>query len=513
MTPLKKNEQLALRFYHLFDGLRRAYGLYSLRNADVNTAKNDKVEGQGRTVQGDYISELWEKHLAGGEGLGVCPINDDSFCRFGAIDIDEFSIDHRALEQRVRKSKLPLLVCRTKSGGVHLYIFFKEWIPAETVYTTLLEWATFLGFFKVEVFPKQVKLASKADVGNWINMPYFEGERTVRYCINHNVAIMSPNDFCDLAESMQLTLEQLESVKLPETDHALREGPPCLVHLSQNGFPEGTRNNALFNLAIYCKLRWPDAWEEKLEELNREYMIPPLDSKEVQTAIKSIKKKDYNYRCKEPPVSACCNRTLCRTKKYGVSRGEDQDEPDVMIDSMTKITTDPPVYIVSVNGVRIEMQAEDVMSQARFNKLCFIALNFWPNTIKAPAWKGLIKKLMITINILDAPMDASPSGQFLRHLEQFCTGRVQAKMREELLSGKPWTDPKSKRTYFRSMDLLRFLQDKGFRDLKPADIWRVLQKRDVEHKQLSVNNSCVQCWTVPQFESTPAVSPDDDPLM
>ncbi len=65
-------------------------------------------------------------------GLGIIPLKQNNKVRYCAIDIDvvhptnplRHSLEE--LEQLIIKFELPLLVCRSKSGGIHLYCFFKE---------------------------------------------------------------------------------------------------------------------------------------------------------------------------------------------------------------------------------------------------------------------------------------------------------------------------------------------------------------------------------------------------
>ena len=42
-------------------------------------------------------------------------------------------------------------------------------------------------------------------------------------------------------------------------DHIV-DGPPCLQVLTTQGFPEGTRNNGLFNIGIFYRMSNPDDW-------------------------------------------------------------------------------------------------------------------------------------------------------------------------------------------------------------------------------------------------------------
>ena len=45
-----------------------------------------------------------------------------------------------------------------------------------------LELAAGIGYGGVEIFPKQREvLVDRGDIGSWLNMPYFEGETSVRY--------------------------------------------------------------------------------------------------------------------------------------------------------------------------------------------------------------------------------------------------------------------------------------------------------------------------------------------
>ena len=51
------------------------------------------------------------------------------------------------------------------------------------------------------------------------------------------------------------TKETIEKIKTEEKkiEEAFPSGPPCLNKLATTGFGEGSRNNALFNIAVYYK--------------------------------------------------------------------------------------------------------------------------------------------------------------------------------------------------------------------------------------------------------------------
>ena len=479
----------------LFDGLDRAYGVYVLDG--VRSAKG-KEKGKARTVIGTVDASHWSEHLDGNTGLGIVPIRDDDKCKFGAIDVDEYrELNIEALSKKIKQKNLPLVVCRSKSGGAHLILFMKHAAPASAVRKALMDCALILEFGGSEIFPKQENLASKQDVGNWINMPYFDADRTTRYALVDGESL-SVEQFLDHAESMCVTEAQLLDIQ-PPTDEVLAGGPPCLQALARNGIPEGFRNETMFSFAVYAKLKFPDPieWKAALDEYNNSYFSPPLPFDEVAGIAKAIEKKDYFYKCKNPPLCNYCNKDLCLTREFGVGDGGG-DNPAVMIDGITEITTEPRIYIVTINGVRIQMSSEELTSQARFGRLCIEAMRHWPQPIKPRVWSTLINRHLKNATVIQAPEDASPSGQLAYMFEQFCTTRSQARLKDELLLGKPWTE--DGRTYFRSSDFKAFLVEQKFSDMRIHEIYvALLDKHEMSKKQFKLKGKCVRCWSVPEF--------------
>lgn len=483
------------KLFELFKGLTRAHGTYEITGR--NATKN-KVEGNAITIQNKVTENLWQLHLTGKKGFGIVPINDDNECNFAAIDIDIYDIDLIALEKKLRKFKLPLVLCRTKSGGAHLYLFLAQSTGCSQVRERMTQWAIGLGFPGVEIFPKQDYLAGPEDVGNWLNMPYFDAERTTRYCIKDGKAL-DVDAFIEFAYSKRTLLEDTDEIELQDPKDGLDGAPPCLRTLAANGVPEGTRNNALYNFAVLAKLmddsgeQWPDA----LGHFNNEYMTPPLPLSEVNVLIKSIGKKDYFYKCKDAPCQQVCNKELCRKAKFGI--GGNGDDPGIQIDGLTKICTDPPVWIVQVAGARLQMDTDEFMTQIKFAKKCIESINFFPATLKTKNWKQLINVLLREVREIEAPDDAGAVGQFFYHLEQFCTNRSPAGARDEILLGKPWHN--DERTYFRGADLFKYLEQQRFKDIKGSQVYATLkQGNDVKHHFDIMKGRGVNYWSIPSFE-------------
>jgi hypothetical protein len=205
----------ATRLALLFRGLDRAYGIYEIPDGK----KKGKVQGKAETVRGEITPDLWDLHLRGRQGLGIVPVTDEGTCFFGAIDVDQYDLDMAKVEQQCALLGLPMLPTRTKSGGIHLYTFAAEAVSADLMRSKLEEWSVALGYGGAEIFPKQSKLASVKDVGNWINMPYFgalEGD-TERYGIFKGKKL-TLDQFVARAEAIRVTEQLLEDLALPDNE-------------------------------------------------------------------------------------------------------------------------------------------------------------------------------------------------------------------------------------------------------------------------------------------------------
>jgi len=430
------------RIMHLFRGLDRAHGVFY-----IDSKKGTKLTGKAITIAEAPTEQHWKNHIEGRRGLGIVPIMDSGFCHFGAIDIDINDIDHCELEKKIVDNKLPLIVCRSKSGGAHLYVFFSEVCEAPVVREKLSEWAAVLGYAKVEIFPKQDYLASNKDTGNWINLPYFDSIDTLRYGFRDGQSL-TLHDFVHYAEEKSITPDAFTEIELV-VDDEFADAPPCIRSLASIGVPDGTRNNALFSFGVFARKAFPELWGDKLDEYNTKYMSPPLGSGEVQGLVKSLNRKSYYYKCKDAPLVDFCNKAVCRTCKYGV--GAESDDPGITVDELTMLDTEPPIWFINVNGKRIELtDTDDLLTQRRFAKLCVEKLQILPVTVKPHIWSKFIQSALKDVTVVQAPKDASASGLIASYLGDFCLGKAQAQSREEIVARKPWHNEEDGFIYFKS---------------------------------------------------------------
>ena len=150
-----------------------------------------------------------------GPALGIIPITENNDCRWGCIDIDEYNFDHASLIKSIRNHKLPLIVCRSKSGGAHVFLFTKENIPASLMQSKLKQMSIILGYEGSEIFPKQTEiLVERGDTGNFLNLPYHNQMKGLRYAINDNGAGCTLEEFYS---SMMFTLQQRRSRRNSKT--------------------------------------------------------------------------------------------------------------------------------------------------------------------------------------------------------------------------------------------------------------------------------------------------------
>ena len=489
---------LAEEFAKRYAGLRQAYGIFT---ANTDLREDGKTSGKNVTISkilsDDELLTLWKNHLSGEQSVGIVPIDEHNKCVWGAIDVDEYQLDLKNLAKKIAKQKLPLIVCRSKSGGAHIYLFINEPISASMLQRKLRQIAASIGYGQAEIFPKQIQLLlERGDRGSTLNMPYFGGENSTRYAYGKNGEALNPQEFLDYANAVALApkaLEKLEASPLNEKVQWLDQSPPCIQHLVIQGFPKGTRNSGLFNFGVFLRKKFPDDWKKRLEEINIRYMQPPLGAQEVLTIGKQLQRKDYFYRCNDQPIASHCNSPLCRTRKFGI--GANGGTP--LFSNLTKQDSDPPIWFLDVEGGRLELETDDLLNQNRFQRKCMDALNKIPPKVKENVWRQIIQQLLDVLTIVEVPKESSTEGHFLELLENFCTERP-ARERDELLLHKPWTD--NGKTYFRLGDLMDHLHRNNFKEYRRNMLTSKLKKLNGEPYFFNVKGRGINVWFIDEFK-------------
>ena len=402
--------------------------------------------------------------------------------------------------------KLPLVVCRSKSGGAHCFVFTSDWTPAKDVQKALQAMAAALGYGESEIFPKQIRLhLDRGDVGNFLNLPYYDHESGLRYAFLDDGTSATIEEFIEIHGRYVQTPEEIVKIQIVGGGETklLQDGPPCLQILCKDGISEGGRNNGLFNIGVYLRKAFPDSWESELLRYNMDYISPPLPLNEVNVVAKQVEKKDYAYKCNDAPINSYCNKDLCRTRKFGIGAAMS----GASVANLRKYNSTPPVWFMDVNGEPLEMDTEALMNQMTFQKACMEQLNLMPRSVAKQQWESRISTLLVEMKgnesaIIEVAVDASISGQFYDYLEEFCRHLQVAQDKEEILLRRPWTDEENGITYFRLKDFENFLKKNKFFEYKSHRIAQRLRDINGDSIVLKIKGRSVRVWKIPSFENS-----------
>ena len=479
------------KFMHVFSGLDRAYGIYEI-TGHKNTATGVKKNGRGKTLQEPLTVELWQQHLSGEVSIGVIPLKDDETCKWGCIDIDEYPIDVNNIIKTVESMGLPVVPCASKSGGLHLFLFTKDPVPAIKFKNKLEDIAAAMGRTGDEIFPKQYQWSTQVpkerQTGNWLNMPYFSGEDTTRYGISAKGDSLTPEEFIVLAEKKAMTeaaLDELVPAKkskrkliAKDTDNIWSEAPPCLVHMKLNGVPEGCRNNALFSYGVFFKKVHPETeeWKDKLMEVNKEVCSKPLPHGEMTALIQSVEKSDYKYQCSQPPLVDFCQSGVCITRRFGI----DAAEREPVYGGLRKYLTDPPLWHLDMDGQTIVLETKQLHNFSMFQQRCMEVLNTCPPDRKKIDWVAQLNTLLQDVQEVDMPSDMTKSGLLEESIIDFCVS-TESISRLAIMSGGAYrfedTNGAKPQWWFRGRDVVKYIQEyKSMKTVREAEIFDELKK-------------------------------------
>ena len=475
-------EERVKKFKSIFYGLDRAYGQYKSDGQLVN----GKAGGKAFILKKPVTDQLWIDHIEGKDpSLGIIPIRDNSTCTWGCIDIDTYPLDHKKILRKIRDLELPLVICRSKSGGAHVFIFLKEPVQAKLVRDKLQEWAGELGYANCEIFPKQIEIqADRGDTGNFLNLPYHGGDDSMRHGFSDDGNASSLDDFFSLYNTYCTTEESLKNFKLKrKNDIELNDGPPCLSTLMSQGIPPGGRDNTLYQYAVYAKKKWPDDWSAKIEEFNYKYMESPLPAQQVLKTIRQHEKKDYQYKCKDQPMCAVCSLNICKGKQYGVGNTFEHQVSD-----LTKYESDESTWFLNIDGRRLKLSTDQLYDQHKFRRACMNEINVMPNMMRPNDWDSRLQSLLDNVEVIQMPHEITKTGRFESLLERFLEDQGEAEHVDEIDMGKAlfeqrdYTDKikdekgereitvKKMTAYFKSEWLQKFLKRNDFKDFSTTEM-------------------------------------------
>ena len=494
-------DDLQRAFEQIFCGYEFAHGEHKLFS---QPDASGKLKGDAKTVAVGAGSGEYYNHLHGlGTSLGVIPLLSDDSCWWGAIDIDikgETALHEsiEALEARVRKLELPLVVCRSKSGGAHLYLFGSHPIAAKVMQSKLTEFALSLGYGGCEIFPKQTTRVNEEDRGNWINIAMYgvlSEEGTTRYAVRNGKPLKDLETFIDYVEMMRVSQKSLSTTTI-KLGADFQDGPPCLQYFATAGLSEGGRNIALLNVAIYFKLKNDNDWQDPIRKFNQEHMDPPLPASEVEQIINNNRKdKKYRYLCKQPPLCNHCVKKICVKREFGVAFGNQTDNL-FPLDNLTRCISKGSVrWYAEYEGCRVELTTDQLLSSKDLQKVFMerFAKVIIPG--KFLDWQLKLQEMMQTCTDVIDPDDASRQGQFENLLDNFFSASRPARNKDELIKGNSYTE--EGKVHFRSEDLLNYLNSRRFTHT-PHEVWMWLKESGATAKQLRIKGKMIRVWALPE---------------
>ena len=420
------------KYINLFNGYRRAYGV-----ADWTNVKIDPVSGKKkpdyRWAYEEFTDQIYIDHLTGAKSVGIQPTNENSEVKFGLIDIDPkiyINYDKKFFIDKIQEFKLPLIPIESKSGGLHLFIFMKDFISATLLVSFL---SNLLPLFKLkpdcEIFPKQTQLTRDPEhdrlrPGQFINLPYYK--KTERRALNIDGTPFTFEEFIKVAEANVVGKDSLNEITegidrqiYEGADDDFKDGPPCLAHLStimKDPTFDG-KDRFMYNYHVFVKMKFADTWKQKVKNAPVKYFAEQhanaWDDKILSAKVRSWARSLKGYTCTQSPINDHCKKGICVKKKYGVLAGSKGTYP--VLTNLKKIDLDPePEYefdVIKPDGISTATvhcrSVEHVNDQRKRRNAIAKAAGFPPPIIKGDEDQTVLDALWKTQKIVTPPIGTS----------------------------------------------------------------------------------------------------------
>lgn len=437
----------AARLMDLFAGEEARHGTYDPARLRLVGGKKEMKDENGngaRNMDGPPSEDLWRLHLSGEVPLGISPLREDGMCRWGVVDVDDYNLSHSDLVAAIEREKFPLIACRSKSGGLHLYLFLTDWAPQAEVQAALRAAAGRLMLPSVvEVYPPAI------GKGNWINMPYVGGGDTDRYAVKKGGLSMTIGEFLAAADRSKVLADSLLALgraKLKAVDRKTA-GPERAVRDLERLTREIAAcrgRGVLLNKHAFLMGRMVGAgWIGEDEVFSRLLKaatadsVAPMNWDEATGHIKS----GIDAGRKEPlPEEADADR-YPRIESIVVWCGGE----DVL-------------WEVALAGRgTIKLPVKEVMHFWTFNMRCAEKLRTSFRQMKNDAWSDHINAALAEAEERRIPVDETVEWIFREALREFCMNRHRGDTMGDVILSKPADIEEESRTYFRFGDFCNFV--------------------------------------------------------
>lgn len=471
-------------FAQLFEGRKSNYGLTEI---DPSAYPDDrgKLEAQYRVIQGNLDPALYDAHLRGEKGLGIVPIMENNTVCFACVDIDKYDDPKLTIQilNKIKNNNWPFVPTRSKSGGLHLWLFFDKPVSSVPVFRFICKIAD---IFKsdgchVDTFPRQPRIDNGGS-GSFINLPYFGGTR-VGISIDDGRDLLL-EEFIEFSARSMVTLSDLEAIAEGKDEETLGDAPPCVQAMLSSGVEEGGRNNAVYQMAVYFSRAYPDDWQDKVRDAAVNNTSPSLSQREVSAIIHSISNKQYQYNCEAEPMKSLCDKVACLKRKFGIGGGEQQSEELKFDIPIVKITfEDNPKYQITMYGKQFRVDADTLASYNKFRIMAMKYIDRIPPAMSKPAWEAFLGREMALMKYEDPPVNVAMSETIRNLFENWVnnnnsTSEIKAVKRQGCYTdGKfLWIDPRrltqaiNRETKLTAENIWLYLRNLGSIEEVEADI-------------------------------------------
>mgnify|MGYP000333037584 CR=1 FL=1 len=472
----------------------------------ITTSLTGEVDERGKhvaktfTVHEPVTLKLWKDHLEGAQRIGIKPENGD-VVKWGCIDIDPQNykgFSEKKIVDIIREHKLPLIPARSKSGGLHLFIFLKDWTPIKDILKVLHEWNNVF-FQSLEVFP----------MNKCMNMPYFNMDATTEHAYDDNNSPVLIGRFLELAKQKTIAIEDLLKLKIKEyePESNWKQYPPCCQKLISEPWTGNHRNDLLFNMGV-LEMKKADGNLTKKEvteillERNKQIFSTPLPEKEViSTVANSVSKKNYALKCNTP----LCDKEKCKFRNLGIG----SQVPD-MIEDFKDIEyvrdTKSIQFTFEYQGHKVSVTPEDMKDEKSWRTRLLRYGIYWMTLPRPksgpPPFELLLRELVVRAqeNVLMKYEDTLEEEKYT-FLKDFFENHIEEDDFDKLKDNYVILDSKTNECYFRKITLERFHGNKKiFKSIKEAldvlncerleyhegvkNVWKVQMPEFVEHMKI-----------------------------
>lgn len=488
------NVLTANRFLALFNGNLSYKGITRITSLPE---ENKKLEVHSYLDKTPFTTTDMLNHLNGITSVGMAPINEDGMCGFGVIDIDDYSPVIKKRLANIYRYDIPVIPFYSKSGGLHLYVFFSNPTPPEDVKNILDEIKTSIGLpLSTEVFPKQ-RSADKSNFASWINLPYFNAadKSNKRKLIKEDGSLACLEEAIDYCISKKITIEQLRK-KL--TAMPFYDAPPCIQSLYIQGV-EDYRNEFLFSVAVYCKSKYgEDQFEQEVLNINATFDIPLPENEIQNTIIKTMQRKTYSYKCNTPPLCAVCNKHICSQRQYGKGSGK---IPSLSFEEFHQYMAEPPYYEWIINGQALRFyKEEEIINQAVFRNQCMRLLHKLPPKLRDDKWTEIVNNALENVIVHDTAIEntMSTGSLWYKYTCDFFATRRFADNKQQIPLGRIYRDNELGLYVFRGTDYIEYIATmKNFKDYSATEMQNKLMDKGAKTITYNIGEDTVTLWALP----------------